>query len=104
MPVKAIFGLFSTFFTEGKVAFTHTFFHFFTGSQKFSRTLFLIFSRVCFLFTREGNEQFSIIFTHGFFFFTGAKIDNIQCGIFQIQNLQHFGRLKISGSDYDRRL
>ena len=35
---------FRPFFTEGKVAFTHTFCFIFTGSQKFSRTHFWIFS------------------------------------------------------------
>ena len=50
------------------MAFTHTFFEFFTDGRKFSRTLFRIFSRVGFFFSREGNEKLSIIFTQGFFF------------------------------------
>ena len=102
MPVKAFFGLFSTFFTDGKVAFTHTFVQLFTGSPKFSRTLFRIFSRVGFFFSREGNKQFSKNFTDGFFF-TGTKIDNIHKGFFHIQNLQDLGRVKISDPDYDKR-
>ena len=53
------------------MAFTQTFFEFFTGGRKFSRTLGRIFSRVDFFFTgrkREGNEKLSIVFTQGFFF------------------------------------
>ena len=102
MPVKAFFGLFSTFFTDGKVAFTHTFVQLFTGSPKFSRTLFRIFSRVGFFFHGKEISNFRK-FSRMAFFFTGTKIDNIHKGFFQIQNLQDFGRLKISDPDYDKR-
>ena len=109
MPVKAFFGLFSVFFTDGRVAFTHTFLELFTGSPKFSRTLFRIFFTDGFFFSREGNEQFSKIFTDGFFFsrmaffLTGAKIYNIARVFFHIQNLQYIGRFKISDPEYDKR-
>ena len=83
MPVKAFFGLFSVFFTDGRVAFTHTFLELFTGSPKFSRTLFRIFSRMGFFFHGKEMSNFrkfsrmAFFFTDGFFFLTGAKIYNI---------------------------
>ena len=58
VPVKAIFGHFLTFSTEGKVAFTHTFSKIFTGSPKFSRTHFWIFSRMDFLFHGKRIAKF----------------------------------------------
>ena len=69
-------SFFFAFFHGWKMAFTHTFFEFFTGGRKFSRTLFRIFSRVGFFFSREGNEKFSIIFTQGFFFHGYKKRSN----------------------------
>jgi len=48
VPVKAIFGSFWVFFTDGNFFYAH----FFTHSLGFSRTLFVIFSRVWFLFSR----------------------------------------------------
>ena len=69
---ESFFWPFFDFFHGWKMAFTHTFFEFFTGGRKFSRTLVRIFSRVGFFFftgrKREGNEKLSIIFTQGFFF------------------------------------
>ena len=57
MPLKAFFD----FFHGWKMAFTHTFFEFFTGGRKFSRTLFRIFSRVCFFFYSKNSVLQDVI-------------------------------------------
>ena len=74
-PCESFFGFFSIFFhADGNVAFTHTFLQLFTSSPKFSRTLFRTFSTVGFFFSREGNKQFSEIYTDGFFFSRVQKL------------------------------
>ena len=52
---ESFFWPFFDFFHGWKMAFTHTFFEFFTGDRKFSRTFFRIFSRVGFFF--HGKEM-----------------------------------------------
>ena len=55
VPMKAIFGPFSVFFTDGKF-FSRTLFH---AQFVFSRALFNIFSRVWLFFSRTENWKFS---------------------------------------------
>ena len=57
MPETTVFGTFFVFFLGKKFFVSPTFFEFFSGSLKFSRGLFRIFSR-------------------GDFFFLGQKIKN----------------------------
>ena len=70
IAVKAIFCRFSTFFTEGKVAFTHTTFH---GQSKVFKDNFLDFSTAGFSFSREANSEFLKIFTEVLFFYIAKK-------------------------------
>ena len=93
------------------------FFDFFTDGKWLSRTLFSNFSRAVEIFHGHFVRFFHgwvFFFTGGkwknlhnfharLFFFTGTKIDNIHKGFFHIQNLQHFGRLIISDTDYGKR-
>ena len=121
VPVKAFFGLFSTFFTDGKwlsrtlfsnfsravesfhghfLGFFHGWVFFFTGRKL---AIFENFHGwVFFFFTGRKWEIFDN-FHARLFFFTGTKIDNIHKGFFHIQNLQDFGRIIISDPDYDKR-
>ena len=91
VPVKAIFGPFSVFFTDGKF-FSRTLFH---AQFVFSRALFNIFSRVWLFFSRTENWKFSrtgfcfhgqkfwlffvLFFFHYFKAFFWSKYDFLQC-------------------------
>ena len=96
--MKAFFGLFSTFFTDGKVAFTHTFFDLFTGSPKFSRTLFRIFSRVGFIF--HGKDMSNFRKFSRMAFFSRVTFKRV---FFSHSEFAAFWKIKISDSDYDKR-
>ena len=74
---ESFFWPFFDFFHGWKMAFTHTFFEFFTGGPKFSRTLVRIFSRVdlffsCTLFSIF-STPFSFFHGYSFFIFSRAK-------------------------------
>ena len=71
VAVDAIFGLFSTIFTDEKVDFTLAFVQLFIGSKKFSRKVDRIedFSRVALLFT--GKKIYNQEQIHGRFFSHG---------------------------------
>ena len=66
-PWKPFLANFSSFFTDRKVVFTHTFSQLFTGSPTFSRTLDGIFSRVGFIFHGKKIEFFQEFSRMGFF-------------------------------------
>ena len=61
---------FFEFFTDRKVAFTHTFFQLFTDNPKFSRTLWRNFHGCIFCFTGTKSR----IFTEGISYFTHYTI------------------------------
>ena len=65
---ETFFGPFFEFFHGQKIAFTHTFLQVFTYSQNFSRALLMIFSRMDFVFSREGYRYFLKFSRMGFFF------------------------------------
>ena len=93
---ETFFRPFFEFFHGQKIAFTHTFLQVFTYSQNFSRALLMIFSRMDFVFSREGYRYFlkfsyyfhacdlREIFTHSIVSFTGSFFTNFHAwvGIF----------------------
>ena len=70
---ETFFWPFFKFFHAQKIAFTHTFLQVFTYGENFSRTLFMIFSRMDFVFSRGEFRYFSKFSRMGFVFFTGKK-------------------------------
>ena len=70
---ETFFWPFFEFFHAQKIAFTHTFLQVFTYGENFSRALFMIFSRMDFVFSRGEFRYFSKFSRMGFVFFTGKK-------------------------------
>ena len=76
-------GPFFEFFHAQKNAFTHTFLQVFTYGQNFSRALFMIFSRMDFVFSRGGYRYFLKFSRMGFVF---SRVKNEE---FQLKGYSH---------------
>ena len=75
MPEKTVFGTFFVFFLGNNFFFSPTFVEIFSGSLKFSRGLFRIFSRGDFFFLGQKIKNFlgQIFFFSGTIFSAGVK-------------------------------
>ena len=75
MPEKTVFGTFFVFFLGKNFFFSPTFVEIFSGSLKFSRGLFRIFSRGDFFFLGQKIKNFlgQIFFFSGTIFSAGVK-------------------------------
>ena len=87
---ETFFGPFFEFFHAQKIAFTHTFLQVFTYGQNFSRALFMIFSRMDFLFSRRGYRYF-LKFSRMGFVFSRAKNEDFQLKCYSHITFYFFG-------------